>query len=168
MKLAVDVDYRGDRAHVAGVLFTNWNDEMPVKVIHAIIDKVEPYEAGSFYKREMPCILSLIDKFELELDFLVIDGFVTLGKEGIAGLGYHVWNAVNGRFPVIGMAKNRYKDHDEKTEVYRGESAKPVMVTSIGVSIDEAKDNIKGMHGMYRIPTLLKLADSECRALAKT
>ena len=55
MKLAVDAYYVGNKAKVVGVLFENFSDEKPLKII---VDGVAPYESGSFYKRELPCIAS--------------------------------------------------------------------------------------------------------------
>lgn len=167
MKLAIDVDYKGDKAFIAGVLFNDWCDDKPARYLHSIVDGIAPYEAGSFYKREMPCILHMIEKFNLEIDCLVVDGFVVLGKNENAGLGYHVWKALGEKIPVVGVAKNRYSEHDEKTEVYRGESTKPLMVTVAGDCLDNVKEKIKEMHGEFRIPTLLKMVDTECRSLAK-
>lgn len=36
-----------------------------------------PYEPGSFYKRELPCILSLLKDIYKQLDAIVIDGYAT-------------------------------------------------------------------------------------------
>jgi deoxyribonuclease V len=42
----------------------------------------------------------------------------------------------------------------------RGESKKPLFVTSAGVDTDWAAAQIINMDGEYRLPTLVKLADS--------
>jgi deoxyribonuclease V len=64
---------------------------------------------------------------------------------------------------VIGVAKTAFKASKSESEVFRGESEKPLYVTAIGIKDQVAKSHISSMHGKYRIPTLLKLADSECR-----
>lgn len=63
MKLAVDAYYTGNKAKVVGVLFENFSDEKPLKIISKVVDVVAPYESGSFYKRELPCIVLLFAGF---------------------------------------------------------------------------------------------------------
>ena len=60
MKLAVDAYYVGSKAKVVGVLFENFSNKKPLKIISKLVDDVAPYESGSFYKRELPCIVSLL------------------------------------------------------------------------------------------------------------
>jgi hypothetical protein len=43
--------------------------------------------------------------------------------------------------------------------VLRGESINPLYVTAIGTNLQQVADNIKGMHGDYRLPTVLKELD---------
>ena len=74
------------------------------------------------------------------------------------GLGQHLFNALNGRTPVIGVAKSRFKG-SSGIEVFRGGSKQPLYVTSAGVDLQKASEKIKRMHGNYRIPTLLKRVD---------
>jgi deoxyribonuclease V len=45
-------------------------------------------------------------------------------------------------------------------EVFRGQSINPLYVSSIGIDIDQAAQNIQNMFGNYRIPTLLKHLDT--------
>lgn len=163
MILAVDVDYREDEAIIAGVCFENWKDENPISIIRSKVANIEDYEPGQFYKRELPCILKLIKKYDLKPDVIVVDGFVTLGKESKPGLGMHLYNSLECTIPVIGVAKRHFKDTASTAELLRGESKKPLYVTAVGVNEQDAKGYIHTMHGKYRIPTLLKLVDSECR-----
>jgi deoxyribonuclease V len=163
MILAVDVDYRDDHALVAGVCFCNWGDESPVIVLHTEVTEVADYEPGQFYKREMPCIIKLLKDHSLNPDLIVIDGFVVLGEDSKPGLGTHLYNALGRNTPVIGVAKTAFKGSKSESEVFRGESVKPLYVTAIGIKDQVAKRHISSMHGKYRIPTLLKLVDSECR-----
>ena len=63
MILAIDVDYRDNNtAKAAGIVFENWTDEFPKATITTIISPIADYEPGQFYKRELPCILALLDK----------------------------------------------------------------------------------------------------------
>jgi deoxyribonuclease V len=61
MILAVDVFYHGSKGNIGGVLFENWNAEKPAIQLTAKIENIAEYEPGSFYKRELPCILKLIE-----------------------------------------------------------------------------------------------------------
>ena len=45
------------------------------------IDKVAPYEPGAFYKRELPCLMRLLDEVDRALEAVVVDGYVTLGPD---------------------------------------------------------------------------------------
>lgn len=56
MILAIDVHYRDTFAKAVGVLF-NWDDEHPQKIITTIVDNVDEYIPGEFYKRELPSVL---------------------------------------------------------------------------------------------------------------
>ncbi len=64
MKLAVDVDYREDKAVAAGVLFQSWQSCEATQLYTATLSDVEKYEPGKFYQRELPCILTLLELIE--------------------------------------------------------------------------------------------------------
>lgn len=61
MILAVDVHYKDQKALVAGVLFENWDDDYPCEIFMSTVSNIEKYEPGQFYKRELPCILKLLE-----------------------------------------------------------------------------------------------------------
>jgi deoxyribonuclease V len=161
--LAVDVDYRENGAIVAGVAFGNWQDEFHESVFLSRVTNVQAYEPGSFYKREMPCIIQLLLDHNLSPDFLVIDGFVMLGHESRPGLGMYIYEAFERKTPIIGVAKTAFQGSKAEWAVLRGKSQKPLYVTAVGIDLENAKKFIRSMHGKNRIPTLLKLVDSECR-----
>jgi len=48
-------------------------------------------------------------------------------------------------------------------KIFRGGSRRPLYVNSVGIDLEEAKQKIIAMHGDFRVPTLLKLADRESR-----
>ena len=48
--------------------------------------------------------------------------------------------------------------------VLHGSSERPLYVTAIGCDVDDAAENVRAMHGPYRIPTMLRLADSLARS----
>jgi len=163
MILAVDVDYKADNtAIIAGVLFNSWEDNEASKVVKKDITQVLPYESGAFYKRELPCILALLNDIDEHLECIVVDGYVCLGKEH-KGLGAYLYDALKHKTPIVGVAKNAFRDISESTYIYRGESKKPLYVTSIGMEQEKAKELILRMHGRFRLPTLLKDVDTYCR-----
>ena len=164
LHLAVDVQYVGDESAVAaGIAFANWASAEVARTVSVRIDDVAPYQPGRFFARELPCIMQLLEAFGQTPATLVIDGYVTLGADENDGLGAHVFRALDGRVPVIGVAKTRFTDTPTDTEVYRGTSARPLYVTSRGIDHAEAKRLIREMHGDNRMPTLLTAVDRACR-----
>ena len=158
--LAIDVDYRGGNARVAGVLFSDWNNK--AKTYESTVSGVGDYISGEFYKRELPCILSLIKEHELSPDCIFVDGYVHL-DEGKPGLGWHLFEALNKEVIVIGVAKNPRGNAMKENEVFRGDSKKPLYITSEGIELNRAKKIVEDMDGPFRIPKLIKLADTLCR-----
>lgn len=161
MILAVDVHYREVEAKAVGITFPEWESERISETYIAYISEVEKYVPGSFYQRELPCILELLKQVDLNLiDIMVVDGHVFLDKSGKLGLGGHLFHALEGTMPVIGVAKNPFKDPSPEVKaVLRGDSQNPLHISSMGIASDTAANNIRIMRGPYRIPSLLKLLD---------
>ena len=104
MILAVDVDYKeNNEAIIAGILFENWEEKEIIKEVIVKIDKVEEYISGQFYKRELPCILTLLKKLEKLPDCIIVDGYVYL-DENKKGLGGYLYQALDEKIPIIGVA----------------------------------------------------------------
>lgn len=163
MILAVDVDYHPDNtATIAGVLFKDWEDESPTETIVTQLADILPYEPGQFYKRELPCILHLLAQISVPIRCIVVDGYVQL-SEGRKGLGLYLYDALEQKIPVIGVAKNAFTKITSDTYLYRGASKKPLYISAAGIDLSVAKNNIAKMHGAYRFPTLLKKVDHLCR-----
>lgn len=165
MILAVDVDYREDKAIAAGLLFQNWEDREPVQELISEILTVAEYEPGQFYKRELPCVLALLQQLAQLPEFIVIDGYVYLDGNQKPGFGKHLYEALEGKSVIIGVAKSRFKDTPAETEIFRGGSKRALYVTAVGVSEVEAKSLVMRMHGEHRIPTLLKRVDQLSKRL---
>ena len=163
MILAVDVNYDQKRARAAGVLFSNWTAAQPYSKFISILDEVKKYIPGEFYKRELPCILKLINEHKLRPQIIIVDGYVYLDGNTKPGLGKYLFDQLNGKIPIIGVAKNPYKDITSEYEVYRGGSKRPLYVTSAGIPINKAKNKIRSMHGIFRIPDMLRLVDQHAR-----
>lgn len=159
MIFAIDVHYRETFAVAAGILFEEWNSEEIFREVAVKIEEVAEYVPGEFYKRELPCITELLKEVNEQLDYLVIDGHVYLGSEEKPGLGKYLWDSLENKIPIIGVAKSAFKDSPKETELRRGNSDRPLYITAIGVDSGEALEYIKMMHGEHRIPTLLKKVD---------
>ena len=138
-------------------------DRAAVKGAVERIARVEPYVPGSFYQRELPCILQVLSRVDVPLEVIVVDGYVWLDAAGAPGLGAHLWLALERRVAVVGVAKTTLRGSPHAVPVRRGASARPLSVTAAGVDVDEAARAVASMHGAHRIPTLLKRVDRLCR-----
>ncbi len=159
MIFAVDVYYHADQAMVAGVLFENWDDAEPTYELTTKVVGIAEYEPGQFYKRELPCILEILGQLDRLPDYIIVDGYVYLDRDRKPGLGHYLYNAIDRKATVIGVAKTRFQDVPTNTEIFRGESDRPLYVTAVGIDESQAKNSIERMHGKHRIPTLLKIVD---------
>lgn len=166
MILAIDVYYIDDKAKTVGILFNSWQAENVIEIINDYRDHIAPYQSGEFYLRELPCIMSLLQKINLNnVDTIIVDGYVYL-NDGKVGLGGHLYQALNQSIPVVGVAKKPFfANSNDVREVYRGESKHPLYVTSVGIDPNIAANNIQLMAGKYRIPTLLSLLDQQTKLL---
>ena len=146
------------------MLFEEWTSEQPVEELREFIENVAPYKPGSFFRRELPCLLKLLDRVRGRFDLVIIEGHVWLGAENRPGLGAHLYGALQERVPVIGVAKSPFKESPNAQQVFRGRSRRPLYVTAAGVDPSWAARNIERMHGQHRIPRLLKRVDRLCRS----
>jgi deoxyribonuclease V len=164
MLLCVDVQYEERAATAACVGFSDWSAAAPEFELVLRSETVpEPYEAGLFYKREMPHLLRAIDRVRQEhsIDVVLVDAHVWLA-EGKPGLGAHLYQALGRRIAVVGVAKSAFRGGEAAT-VLRGTSRHPLFVTAAGMDAREAAERVRTMHGDHRIPTLLKRADRLAR-----
>jgi deoxyribonuclease V len=162
MIACVDVDYRDAGAVAACVCFEHWDDGTPVLESAIEIADVEPYESGQFYRRELPCILAVLQSLPTLPQIVIIDGYVWLGEQR-RGLGAHLYEALDERASIIGVAKTRFVGAEPLALVTRGGSRTPLYVTAAGMDVAEAASHIRAMHGSHRIPTMLKRADQLSR-----
>ncbi len=162
MILAFDTYYFENKAKTVCLEFNDWISFEETNSYAEILDGIDDYVPGEFYKRELPCIMSLLDQIDLTAcEAIIVDGFVVLDDEDKLGLGGYLYEKLEQKIPIIGVAKNNFHDLElRKRAVLRGDSQKPLYVTSKGIDLDTAADKIKNMHGEYRIPTLLKKVDS--------
>lgn len=166
MIYAFDTYYYEDYANTVCIAFEDWSSEKEVETFIEQMPVSSEYESGAFYKRELPCIVSLLKKITLRPeDIIIVDGYVTLDNEGKIGLGGHLYEVLDDKTPVVGIAKNEFTTPDSRRRsVFRGESKTPLFVTARGIDVDDVRAKVEQMHGAYRIPTLLKKLDQLSRA----
>jgi deoxyribonuclease V len=162
---AFDVHYREDGlASAAAVVFAAYGDDFPGAEYHRMLATPAAYVPGAFYRRELPGILALMERIDRPLATLIVDGYVSMGPR--PGLGQHLFEALEARIPVIGVAKSRFAGVPAH-EVYRGASRRPLYVTAVGMTVAAAAANIQAMHGAHRVPTLLQRVDRLARDMAR-
>lgn len=163
MILATDVlyDEQNNTALAAGVLFSEWRAPLSTRGYTLPITGIQPYEPGSFYKRELPCLMALIATVRESLDIVIVDGYVDLAPDH-HGLGRHLYEALDRRVVVVGVAKTHFEG-SAGVHVYRGGSTRPLYVTAAGMDMKFAAYMVQTMHGPHRLPTLLKRVDTLSR-----
>ncbi|MFK7773812.1 MAG: endonuclease V [Saprospiraceae bacterium] len=165
MKIVIDVGYDEDRANAASLSFENWDDSSPTDFKKILLENIADYEPGKFYLRELPCILESLSQYNLDkVDTIIIDGFVWLNSEKKPGLGAYLFENLENKIPIIGVAKRKF--HGENVfmkMIERGESKNPLFITAEGIEVKEAAELIRNMHGDFRIPTLLRVVDQLSR-----
>ncbi|MFK7749581.1 MAG: endonuclease V [Kordia sp.] len=164
MIAAIDIHYKETYAKAVCVVF-NWSDETPKHIYTAKITEVAPYVSGEFYKRELPCILKILEQVDITtLEAVIVDGHVFVANDKKYGLGGYVWEALDKKVPIIGIAKKSFI-HTEKvaTPIKRGTSESPLFVSCIGIAKETVLEKIKLLHGEYRMPTILKQVDAVSR-----
>ena len=166
MIYAFDTHYYDDHANTVCIAFEDWTSEIESGIFTEKTPISSGYESGAFYKRELPCVLSLLKKIDLkEGDIIIVDGYVTLDNDGKIGLGGYLYEALDQKYAIIGIAKNEFASPDsQRRDVLRGESKTPLFLTAKGADVDDILPKVKRMHGAYRIPTLLKKLDQLSRA----
>jgi len=161
MILAFDTYYAGNRARTVCLAFKSWDNDLQYDMYSEELEGIADYEPGAFYKRELPCILSLLAKIDIQnIEAIIVDGFVYLDDNAKPGLGAHLYQALPSAVPVIGVAKTNFATIGKlKYELRRGESDRPLYITAIGMDLGVAAAHIKHMSGEHRMPTLLKKLD---------
>ncbi|MFK7982954.1 MAG: endonuclease V [Saprospiraceae bacterium] len=165
MIIAIDVHYRTEIAKAVSIEFDNWKASEPNQTHIVEIPETAAYVPGQFYKRELPGILEVLKLSDLtKVDLIIVDGYVFLDDLGKRGLGAYLFDALDGKIPIVGVAKRSFHSIDKLViPIKRGESKNPLFITSQGADLAEMAGNVKNMDGAYRIPTLLKILDVETK-----
>ncbi|MEJ5999284.1 endonuclease V [Paucibacter soli] len=161
MKLVVAVHFfEGAQANAAAVAFDAWDAAEATKTYLSRISHVETAVVrGDLDLRALPCVMQLLREHGLEPELILIDGFaVHLDADETPGLGQHLYQALGGRVPIVGVSKKKsLPGLPAQFEVMREEEAPPLYVTCAGIDIGAAKARLRAMHGRKRVPTLMKL-----------
>lgn len=163
----LDVHYHGTSAHAACVVAHGWTDERGFGEHLVHVPSVADYEPGQFYRRELPCLLAVLGTLPQPADIAVVDGYVWLGQERAPGLGFHLYEALGSKTPVVGVAKTAYMGAQmscDVARVCRGQSVRPLFVTAVGVDLSTAQQWVQSMAGAHRIPLLMAQVDRLARA----
>jgi deoxyribonuclease V len=182
MICCVDVDYQPDRVTTACVGFDAWGDAVArIELVVRSDGGAAAYQPGAFYERELPYLLAALERMPA-VEAVLVDAYVWLGPDH-PGLGWHLFDRLRTSFGsaarpgeagacdrrggvVVGVAKTRYAGA-EAAEVLRGDSARPLYVTAVGMDTAVAAERIRTMHGDHRVPTLIRLADALARGHAR-
>jgi deoxyribonuclease V len=162
MKVCLDVQYNHNQALAAAILFNDWTDSTATRAVTLPILDVAEYESGAFYKRELPCLEAILETITEPLEYIIVDSFVYLDSSLKSGLGARLHMALEEKIPVIGVAKTDFTGAPS-IPILRGESKQALFVSSIGCDTQRAAAWVQSMHGMHRIPTLLKAVDALAR-----
>jgi deoxyribonuclease V len=158
---AVDVHYPDDGGARAALVVADDIRLTHLREQHlAWQARVEPYQSGRFYLRELPPITAVLATTE-RLDLLVIDGYVDLDPAGTPGLGAHL-HAHTG-LPIIGVAKTAFRTATHAIAIHRGRAARPLYVTAAGLPAGRAAALVTAMAGVHRIPDALRRVDMVAR-----
>lgn len=166
MLCCCDVAYGHDRAVAAAVFFHDWADPSATGKHWVESTSAAGYKPGEFYRRELPILSRLLETHRPKLKTIIVDGYVWLDHDR-PGLGHYLYEEFECEIPVVGIAKNSFKDNGAAVSVLRGKSQKPLWVTAVGCEAAQAARSLQSMHGPFRIPTLLKAADTLCREKLK-
>jgi len=166
---AVDAHYTTNcRAGVACVTFSDWSASDPENEIAILVSPIEPYSSGNFWRRELPCISRVLDQLIQAPDIVLIDGYVWLDGNCRKGLGAYLYEALDRRTAIVGVAKSPFQGASGAAIVTRGRSGNALFVTSAGLPLDVAVESVKAMAGSFRIPALLRCVDRLARETCAT
>ncbi len=156
----VDVSYAEHHAAAAAVITWSQAPHETAKTYIVFVAKACRYIPGNFYRREMPCILKVLEEAREPIDTVFVDAYARL-PDGRPGLGARLFSALGGKIPVIGIAKNHFitaESRDVVKRVFRGKSERPLYVSVEGIGLECAAKLVSGLPGPYRIPYPMKAA----------
>jgi deoxyribonuclease V len=184
--LSLDIQYQGERAHVAGDL-TRWKGEH-LGTWAGLAQTNFPYVPGYFCFREGPPLLALVQRLLAEglprPQVMIIDG------HGVAHprlFGVACWMGLATGIPAVGCAKETLVRFSQRPQGPRGswspvsvgdqrvgavlrtqDDVKPLYVSPGHlVDLERALALVMGLEAEYRVPEALRRADLACRARSR-
>ena len=174
MIACVDVDYRDTHAMAACVLFRDWLDAAPVAEWTHRVEPIAAYEPGQFYRRELPCLLAVLAPRLDEIQTVVVDGYVWLQDQHTPGLGAHLYEALERRIAVVGVAKTCFQSAGVAKAVLRREHSAavrdcggPRSAHRVGVRASHARCPPLADSAQARRPVLPKCVSGEKKLKTK-
>ena len=166
MLLILDLHYEDACTFVGWVKADTFKSHAPSACGRAkVMGTPAPYVAGEFWVREVPPIMSFLqDRPDILCDVtcIIVDCLCHL-PTGKPSMGEKLYEALDRKYRVIGVAKTNFND-SQAYQITRSSSTRPLYITECGTrDWRDIGNTIRDMHGPYRIPTLLKLADSLAR-----
>ncbi len=160
----LDAAYGNEASVAACVLAADWDADKALGEYTHRAGPAADYQPGEFYKRELPLLLSVIGMLPRVPDIILVDGYVWLDIDGRKGLGAHLYEALERKSIVVGIAKTKFEGADKwASKIRRGGSLNPLYVTAAGMSQGVAAVEVMRMHGANRIATLVGRADKLAR-----
>lgn len=163
--MAIDGYDIENQAKTVGILFRHGTDTKSNSdtVITDYQNNIAPYQSGQFYRRELPCIMALLDKIDKidlsTISTIVIDGYVHLA-DGKIGLGGYLYHALDKTIPIIGVAKKEFSGNKPYLiEIICDQSKHPLYISAIGIPFENVVANINSVAGKYRMPDLLSFLE---------
>lgn len=105
MLAAVDAQCAGAKAAVACITFSDWSAPASHSEHATLVHSIAPYAPGEFWLRELPCILKVLEELAEQPNVILIDGYVWLDGNRRKGMGARLYDALEGRSAVVGVAK---------------------------------------------------------------
>lgn len=117
MLCAMDASYQGNSARAAAVVFRDWPVEFSTRELSCGVEAVAPYEPGAFFRRELPCLVRLLERLPALPTLMIADGYVWLDTEGRAGLGAHLYEHLSREISMVGVAKSAILDAERPPRI---------------------------------------------------
>ena len=169
LKIALDTYYYEDIAKTVGVIFNDWSDKKPLDIISSWTTQFDPYIPGEFWKRELPCIVNLLDLLNLDdFSIFIVDGFVDVLDEKLGITKPGLGRKLEEKYPdkeVIGVAKSKFgKTEKISAKIQRGpRGSRYLYVQACKMNNKEAGKIIYTMYGEYKLPEMLRILDKETK-----
>lgn len=161
--LAVNINFQDREDIVSGVSFTQWNSGRAENVFLSKVENTEDYLSGEIFARELKIVNTLLSQTKAQPDYILLDGLVYSDGKAEPGFGKRLYDELGGNVVIIGVVKKQIQGLPDECGVCRGESKTPLFVTAVGIDLEAAKELLLSMHGKFRVPSILKLAEKKSR-----